>query len=170
MRRWLFLIALGTVGALIFRRYAFEGIYVASSSMYPTLPVETSYFVNKLSFVFRAPRRGDIVVFTSPVDPEKELIKRVIALPGETIRIVDKKVFIDGMPLKEPYVKYAREKEILTGDNLSETRVPERCYFMLGDNRDESQDSATWKEAKSGARILFVNEEDIKGRLMNVIE
>src|SRR3989338_545080 len=166
MRRWLFLIALGAAGAAVFRTFCFEGIYVATASMEPTLPVGTDYFADKLTFKFRHPRRGEIIVLTSPVDSDKELIKRVIATPGESIKIVDKKVYIGGQELKEPYSKYARKSEVLIGDNLEERKVPEDSYFVMGDNRDESEDSATWKDLKTGERIYFVKREQIKGRLM----
>lgn len=170
MKRWLFLIALGVGGGLLFRSFAFEGIYIASPSMEPTLPVGTHFFVDKLSFFFRNPHRGEIVELISPIETEKGLVKRVIGLPGETIAIKDKKVYINGQMLNEPYAFYKRKDEILVGDNLAEMKIPEDCYFVLGDNRDESKDSATWKDLKTGQPVYFVHQEEIKGRLMNVLE
>ena len=170
MKRWIFLIAIGVVGAAVIRTYGFEGIYVATPSMEPTLPVGTNYFVDKISFIFRSPKRSEIIVFTSPVDGSKDLIKRVIALPGEAVSMKDKHVYVNGEPLKEPYAKYKRKDEILSGDNLSDLKIPEDSYFVLGDNRDESQDSTSWKDPKTGERIYFVRKDQVKGRLMNVLE
>ena len=170
LSRWIFLIALGVAGAVLFRTYGVEGIYVATPSMEPTLPVNTHYFVDKFIFNFRSPRRGEIVLLKSPVNDQKELIKRVIGLPGERIKIDKKKVYIDGQALAEPYVQHIRKDEELEGDTLNETAVPEDSYFVLGDNRDESSDSATWKDAQTGQRIYFVKRDQIKGRLMNVLE
>ena len=170
MSRWIFLIVLGVFGSILFRTYGCEGIYVATPSMEPTIPVGTHFFVDKCSFLFRGPRRGEIVVLASPVDPLKDLVKRVIGLPGEVIEIKNKAVFISRNKLKEPYAFYTRKEEILAGDTMEEHVIPEASYFIMGDNRDESQDSTTWKDEKSGERIYFVKREQIKGRLMNVLE
>lgn len=170
MKRWLFLISLGVAGGLILRFIAFEGIYVASPSMEPTLPVEMHFMVDKVSFLFRSPRRGEIVTLASPVGEDKELIKRVIGLPGETIGMKDKIVTINGEALFEPYAIHKRKNEVLVGDNISEMKIPENSYFVLGDNRDESKDSTTWKDPVTEEPIYFVHESNIKGRLMNVLE
>lgn len=170
MKRWFFLIALGVAGAAILRAYGFEGIYVASPSMEPALPVGTSFFVDKVSFIFRNPKRSEIIVFASPVEESKDLIKRVIGLPGETIALKNKKVLINGRELNEPYAKYTRKDETLSGDNMPELKIPEDSFFVMGDNRDESQDSTSWKNSKNGDAIHFLKKDRIKGRLMNVLE
>jgi signal peptidase I len=99
-------------------------------------------------------RRGDILVFKYPQDPERDFIKRVIGLPGETLEVRNKKVYINGKPLDEPYVHFLfPPEERAPGDvsfDFSEKRdygpvtVPERMYFMMGDNRDNSEDSRYW--------------------------
>lgn len=170
MKRWIFLITLGVLSALLFRKYGFEGIYIASPSMETTLPVGTHYFVNKFIYFFRFPQRGEIVVFPSPVGEGIDLVKRIVGLPGETIEIREKKVFINGQPLLEPYAKYKRANEILVGDNLSPVQIPADSYFLMGDNRDESKDSATWKDPKTGNPILFIQRDRIKGKLVGVRE
>ena len=170
MKRWLFLISPGLAGGLLFRQFAFEGIYIATSSMEPALPVGTHYFADKFSFFFRDPGRGEIIEFSSPVEEGKDLVKGVIGLPGETIRVNDKRVYINGQILQEPYAKYKRKDEALVGDNIPEMKIPGGSYFVLGDNRDESGDSATWKDPKTGQPVYFVQKEKIKGRLMNVRE
>lgn len=170
MKRWIFLIALGVLGALVVRKFVLEGVYVASPSMEPTLTVGTHFFVEKLTFQFRSPRRGEIILFDSPVKEGVGLIKRVIALPGETIAIQNKKVYVNGQPLKEDYVTFKRRDEILVGDNISDMKVMEDSYFVMGDNRDESGDSRDWKNKETGEHIYFVQKQNIKGRLMNVLE
>lgn len=170
MKRWLFLIVLGVAGGMLVREVLFEGVYVASPSMEPTLPVGTHYFVNKITPLFRPYRRGDIVVFPSPIDPGKDLIKRVIGLPRETIEIRQKKVWIDGRALEEPYAQYTRKDEILVGDNIPAMRIPDESYFMMGDNRDESGDSRDWKNKETGEPIYFVKGSAIKGLLLNTLE
>lgn len=170
MNRWLFLISLGIAGGLLFRKYGIEGIYVASPSMEPALPVGTHYFLDKFTFNFREPRRGEIIVFASPLEDEKDLIKRVIALPGDTVSIKEKQLYLNGEKLVESYARYTRKDELLVGDNLAEIKVPEHSYFVLGDNRDESKDSSTWKDVKTGENIYFIHANMIKGRLMNVLE
>ena len=99
-------------------------------------------------------RRGDILVFKYPQDPERDFIKRVIGLPGETLEVRNKKVYINGKPLEEKYVHFIfPPEERAPGDvsfDVSDKRdygpvtVPERHYFMMGDNRDNSEDSRYW--------------------------
>jgi signal peptidase I len=96
--------------------------------------------------------RGDIVVFKYPEEPERDFIKRVIGLPGETLEIRDKKVFINNKPIDEPYVHFlqpigAESQEVTSfgvRDRYGPVTVPEGHYFVMGDNRDNSQDSRYW--------------------------
>jgi len=90
-------------------------------------------------------QRGMIVTFKSPAEMEKEYVKRIIGLPGEKIKIIDKKVFINGKPLNEPYT-YFRDTNIENSqrDNFPEFTIPENSYFCMGDNRDKSFDSRYW--------------------------
>jgi len=90
-------------------------------------------------------KRGMIVTFKSPAELDKEYVKRVIALPGERIKIVNKKVYIDNEPLNEPYT-FFKDPNIQTSyrDNFPEFTVPENFYFCMGDNRDKSYDSRFW--------------------------
>ena len=89
-------------------------------------------------FPFHPPRRGDVIVFRYPQDPSRDFVKRVIALPGETISMHRGRVSIDGELLKEPYL------EELDLSSLPPTLVPPRSYFVMGDNRDGSSDSRHW--------------------------
>ena len=96
-------------------------------------------------------RRGDIVVFKYPEEPERDFIKRVIGLPGETLELRAKKVYINGQPLDEPYVHYLTPAgsggEVTSADvreRYGPVTVPADQYFVMGDNRDNSQDSRYW--------------------------
>ncbi len=166
MRRWLFLLTLGAAGAFLFRMYAFEGIYIATPSMEPTLPVNLHVMANKLLTRVHSPQRGDIIVFESPVDASKGLVKRVIAVAGETIEMRKKQVIIDGHALSEPYVQYLKPDDMFIGDTFAPMQVPEGCVFVLGDNRDVSGDSRDWKNA-AGEPTPFLPIANIQAYIRN---
>ena len=111
-------------------------------------------------------RRGDIIVFKYPEDPERDFIKRVIGLPGETVELRNKKVYIDGKMIDEPYVQYLFTPSDEEGPFDFDVRmqygpvtVPAGQYFMMGDNRDNSQDSRYWG---------FLPREYVKGKALFV--
>ena len=96
-------------------------------------------------------RRGDIIVFKYPDEPERDFIKRVIGLPGETLELRNKKVYVNGQPLDEPYVHFLepppRLQEVTSFDvreRYGPVKVPPDQFFVMGDNRDNSQDSRYW--------------------------
>ncbi|MGE5188723.1 MAG: signal peptidase I [Gemmatimonadota bacterium] len=146
--------------ALVVRTLVIQAFKIPSGSMENTLLVGDHIFVNKFIYgyhipftngrvlEFRSPRRGDIIVFEFPEDPKKDFIKRVVGVPGDTVEIRHKKVFVNGVPLKEPYVRYAdgREEEGFppARDNMPPLRVPPGKLFVMGDNRDRSYDSRFW--------------------------
>ena len=160
--RLLLLVSLAVSIALALRIWVFEAIYVASGSMEPTLPVGEHLFVDKVTLRLRPPQRGDIVVFHSPTGKDLDLAKRVIALPGETVELRAKRVFIDGRELDEPYAAHKRAGERLEGDDLGPLAVPPGGLFVLGDNRDESDDATVWKDA-SGRPIHFIPSAGLQG-------
>jgi signal peptidase I len=162
MGRWLFLIALGAAGAIMFRTFAYEGIYVASASMEPSYPVGRHVMVNKMESYFRRPKPGDVVMFDSPVDTSHGSIKRVIAVEGQTVEMRKKRVIVDGHTLHEPYVQYLKPDEVFIGDTFEPVTVPKGTVFLLGDNRDVSGDSRDWKDA-GGNRIPFLPVDKIQG-------
>ncbi len=139
--------------AIIFVRFvqAFvtQNFKIPSGSMEDNLKVGDHLVVNKFIFgpgpgfllPMRDIRRGDIVVFRYPVQPETDFVKRVIGLPGETVDIVDKRVSINGQPLDEPYVQF-QDRPLYRGQ--FHRVVPANQYFVLGDNRDDSRDSRYW--------------------------
>ena len=166
IKRLLFLFFIAAFITVFFRTFVLEGIYVASASMEPTLPVGTNYFLEKVTLKFTKPKRGDIVVFPSPVEPGKDLIKRVIGTGGDTIEIRRKEVFLNGAKLEEDYVKHTRSTEMLVGDNLGPLEVPENMIFVMGDNRDESGDSRDWKDKGNEEHIYYIPVEKIKGKII----
>ncbi len=109
--------------------------------------------------LFRAPRRGDVVVFRFPLDPSRDFIKRVIGVPGDTVEVKDEKVYINGAPLVEPY--------ILATPNYTygPKTVPPGEYFVLGDNRRNSYDSHAWgNTCPAQQQCDFVPEDNIIGQ------
>lgn len=133
--------------------FVIQPVKVEGTSMLPRLHDGERIFVNKFVYsldgwpsqsmsVGRPIQRGDIVVFWYPKDPSKSFIKRVIGLPGETVRIdSDGKVYIDGKLLEEPYLS---EDYTHFAQNSIVRKVDEHWYFVMGDNRDHSNDSRTW--------------------------
>lgn len=112
-----------------------ESFVVNGHSMEPTLHDGERVIVNKLVYRFRQPRRGEIVVFRYPKDPAKDFIKRVVAVPGDTVEMRRGKLFLNGQPVDESYaVGFGY-------GNFSEKVVPPGHYFVLGDNRSNSEDS-----------------------------
>ena len=159
--RLFFLLALSVAVVLPLRAWVAEPITIASPSMEPTLRVGTLLILDKWTLSGRGPRRGDIISFRSPVGTE-DLVKRVVAVPGETVELRRKKVFVEGRELVEPYAVHSRPDESLEGDDLAPLIVPDGCYFVLGDNRDESKDSSVWN-GLDGRRVYFVRKPALQG-------
>ncbi len=164
-------IIIAVVLALIIRSFVVQAFKIPSGSMKPTLLIGDHILVNKFLygikipftdirlFPIRHPQRGDIMVFVYPVEPDKDFIKRVIGVPGDTVEIRNKLVYINGKLLNDPYGVHV-EKIILPApvqprDNFGPVHVPSHKYFVMGDNRDRSYDSRFWG---------FVDESAIKGK------
>lgn len=137
--------------ALTIRTFIAEARYIPSKSMLPTLKVGDRLAIEKITYRFRQPIRGDIIVFTPPDNaircnpaqpqtlPIKDAyIKRVIGLPGETVEVKENRVYINGQPLEEDYIN------ALPQYRFPPVTVPEDRYIVLGDNRNESCDSHVW--------------------------
>lgn len=168
LKRFIFLFAIAAFSAGFFRACAFEGIYIATASMEPTLPVGGHYWLDKMTLRFREPRRGEVIIFFTPIPPYDDMGKRVIAIAGDTIEIRNKKIYLNGNLQAEPYTRYTRAYEKLAGDNLGPLSVPEGHLLVLGDNRDESNDSAVWKHPETGERVPFVPLGNVRGLLRGV--
>ncbi|MBN1621660.1 MAG: signal peptidase I [Endomicrobiales bacterium] len=165
-KRLLKLVTISVFIAILLRLFVIEGIYPASESMEPTLYKNNYYFLEKVSKHFTKVKRGDIVVFPSPVKENRDLIKRIIAVSGDEILIKNKAVFLNGRRLNEGYVKHTRANELLKGDNLGPLLVPKGKVFVMGDNRDESGDSRDWKDLSTGEPIYFISTRNIKGKII----
>ena len=140
---YVFSIAIAVFAALLINNFILLNAKVPSGSMENTIMTGDRLFGFRLSYLFSNPERGDIIIFKYPDNESVNYIKRVIGLPGETVTISDGKVYINHSetPLKEEYLK---EEWLVMNDNM-EFIVPEDCYFMMGDNRNNSKDSRYWK-------------------------
>lgn len=155
-RFWALLIMmLATV--IMARTAVLEGYRIADDAMEPSLKRNDYLMANKLVVGFRIPftearflrgrdfRRGDVVVFVYPDDRSKIMVRRIVALPGEWVELRDKKVYVNGAPLSEPYAQFLDKRliplELHPRDNRKPVQVPDGSYFVLGDNRDHAYDS-----------------------------
>lgn len=142
-------IIFAAVLALLIVAFIVQPVKVEGTSMLPRLESEERIFVNKIPFLeqywnedFKPISRGDIVVFWYPDNPSQSFIKRVIGLPGETIRMDQRgQLYIDGRPVEEPYLSSDKNTHPRL---IPETYVKPHYYFVMGDNRDASNDSRSW--------------------------
>jgi signal peptidase I len=171
---------IGTIVIAIFViTFVVQAFQIPSESMENTLLVGDYLLVNKLCYggrglgdhimPYQKISRGDVIVFHYPVDPKQHFVKRVIGVPGDRLRMVNKTVYINGKPLTEPYVRFLEPPSNLFRDNFPRTDmpiiygmegkwwlemrklvedgeliIPQGNYFVMGDNRDDSQDSRYW--------------------------
>lgn len=151
---WVAVIVGALVVALVVKTFLIQAFYIPSESMVPTLEVGDRVLVNKLSYEFGDIDRGDLIVFDRPggagADGIAELIKRVVALPGETVEGRDNQVLVDGTPLAEEYLPDGA----VTSSFGPET-VPDDTVWVMGDNRAASDDSRRFKA---------IPQDDIVGR------
>jgi signal peptidase I len=115
-----------------------------TTSMMPTVHQDDFLMIGPRAYDSKAPQRGDLIVFIYPRDPSKRFLKRVIAIEGETVEIKNKQVFIDGQPLQEPYKIHEDSAVDNSRDNFGPLKIPAGRCFVLGDNRDNSNDSRFW--------------------------
>lgn len=150
---WILTIFLAVVAAKLINNYAIIKAEVPTGSMEHTIEVNDCIIGFQQAYLFSKPKRGDIIIFPYPDEPETIYVKRIIGLPGETVEIKNGFVYIDGTPIEEPYLK-----EEMLGE-YGPYVVPEGCYFMLGDNRNLSLDSRKWNNP-------YVKEEDIMAKVL----
>jgi signal peptidase I len=179
LREYFESIVIAVILALFIRTFVVQAFKIPTGSMEENLLIGDHLLVNK--FVMGPTRTGlertllpvgtiersDVIVFKYPVEPERDFIKRVIGLPGETIEVRDKKVYVDGKMLDEPYVHFLQppsgnsEFHEVTSfdvrDRYGPVTVPPNQYFVMGDNRDNSQDSRYWG---------FLPRENVKGKAL----
>ena len=167
---WIKPILYAVIIALFIRHFFIQPFKIPTSSMEPTLKPGDRIFVNKLSYgpripftyyrlpAMEKPERGDIIVFRSPVEKNKFLVKRLVGTPGDTVEIKGQHLWINGKPAKDPLILesiayYNRGEYGKAGKTI---KVPEGCYFFLGDNSINSVDSRYWG---------FVPEKYIAGKV-----
>ena len=160
---------LAVLVALVVRSSVVEAFWVPSGSMLPTIQIGDHLFVNKLAYGMHLPfvgrelaqwrplQRNDIIVFTSPVDRSIDLIKRVVAVAGDTVEVRNKKLFINGEAVPDSHATFTdpNAHSAVPRDNFGPVTVPTGKFFVMGDNRDQSYDSRYWG---------FADEADVKGQ------
>lgn len=168
------------IAAFLLITFVARTYYIPSGSMIPTLQVGDVLLVNKFEYRFRKPGEGDIVVFPPPIPSPDDFIKRVIGRPGDTLAIKNGTVILNGKPLQEPYIAQPPDYNLVIRDygvyvqepggayqaldpamaNIpprkdwtAPNRIPANCYFMMGDNRNDSEDSHIWGFAQLTGRF-----------------
>jgi signal peptidase I len=136
-RVWARDIGISVIASLIIVTVLYQPVRVEGTSMQPGLRDQDRLFIDKFFFRFEKISRGDVIVFHYPRDPEKSYIKRVIALPGDSIFIDHGRVWVNGEPLDEPYVP----RRYLDTRSMPEILIPSGDYFVMGDHRSISSDS-----------------------------
>ena len=182
LREYFESIVIAVILALFIRTFVVQAFKIPTGSMEENLLIGDHLLVNKFIFGPTASpverlvmpigtiARGNIVVFKYPEEPDRDFIKRVIGLPGETVEVRDKKVYVNGQPLDEPYVHFLQPPvstdsafhEVTSFDvreRYGPVTVPPNQYFVMGDNRDNSQDSRYWG---------FLPQAYVKGRAVMV--
>ena len=169
-REWVEALIFAVVVALVVRTFLFAPFRIPSGSMIPTIKIGDQIFASMFTYGIPVPwtdlklfaqpvERGDIVIFPAPHNPSIDFIKRAVALEGETIEIVNDKVYIDGKLLEEPYTFFDPERRILSQrpnvSHFGPVKVPEGHLFTMGDNRYNSEDGRFWG---------FVASDKIKGK------
>ena len=171
LREYAEALAVAFLLALFIRTFIVQAFKIPSGSMLPTLQIGDHILVNKLRYgvrlpvlgervvKFADPKRGDIIVFVYPVDPQKDFIKRVIGQPGDTVEIKHKQIFINGEKIEDPFGNWVdgpgENSRLTPRDNYGPVTVPADKVFVMGDNRDRSYDSRFWG---------FVPLDDVKGK------
>lgn len=148
---WVIVLVIALLLGMFIRRFVVFTASIPSGSMENTIQVGDRVIVSRVSYLFTEPERGDIMVFAYPDNESIDYIKRVIGLPGDKVEGIDGIVYINGEPLEETYVKEEIESD------FGPYEVPVESYFMMGDNRNGSEDSRLWTNT-------YLHEDKIKGK------
>lgn len=169
VREYVEAILIALVLAVFIRTFVVQAFKIPSGSMIPTLLVGDHILVSKFVYgiknpftgtvivPIKEPVRNDVIVFKYPLNRSQDFIKRVIGLPGDTVEIINKKVFINGKALADDKGEFKENSVLSEGprDNFGPVTVPPHSLFVMGDNRDNSHDSRFWR---------FVDYSDIRGK------
>ncbi len=173
LREYVEAILLAIVIAFFIRTFVVQAYKIPSGSMKPTLLIGDHILVSKFNYGVKlpflrstlipigTPQRGDIVVFIYPEDRSKDFIKRLVGLPGDTVEVREKKIYLNGKPWNDGHGVHS-DSLVIPGavqprDNFGPVKVPEGSLFVMGDNRDESYDSRFWG---------FVEMKDVLGKAL----
>ena len=151
---WIVIIAIAVAAALFINNVLIINSVVPSASMESTIMTGSRMLGLRVLYWFDDPERGDIIVFKYPDDPSENFVKRVIGLPGDTVEIIQGVTYVNGEKLDEPYLN-----ETPRAQNYGPYEVPEGCYFVMGDNRNNSHDSRFWTNT-------YVPRENILGKAL----
>ena len=159
LREWGEALGVALILALVIRSFVVQAFKIPSGSMLPTLQIGDHILVNKFIYGVRlpilgnmllevgTPKHGDVIVFVYPEDPQKDFIKRVVAVAGDVVDVRAKKLTVNGEPVSDPYAHFA-DGDSIGGqpqrDNFGPFTVPRGTVFVMGDNRDRSYDSRFW--------------------------
>ena len=151
--QWVLVIIGAVILAFLIDTFVIVNAQIPSGSMENTIMTGDRVFGNRLAYRFSDPKRFDIIIFKYPDDESQLFIKRIIGLPGETVEIHDGNIYINGSdtPLEDVDIKEPME------GSFGPYTVPEGCYFVMGDNRNNSRDSRYWENT-------FVSEDEILGK------
>ena len=159
LREWGEALGVALLLALLIRSFVVQAFKIPSGSMLPTLQIGDHILVNKFVYGVRlpvmgnmllelgVPQRGDVIVFVYPEDPQKDFIKRVVAIAGDVVEVRAKKLTVNGVAVEDPYAHFADGDSIggdAKRDNFGPQTVPKGSVFVMGDNRDRSYDSRFW--------------------------
>ena len=144
---WVYVVVIALAAALFINFFVIVNSTVPTGSMETTIMTGSRMIGLRLTYIFEDPKRGDIIVFKYPDNPKQTYVKRIIGLPGETVEVKDGITYIDGEAIDEPYINENYWLGSMTGDryNSGPFEVPENSYFVMGDNRGNSNDGRFWQ-------------------------
>ncbi len=149
LRAWARDLVVSLFIAGIFIVFLYQPVKVEGTSMMPQLLDQERIFINKFVYKFDDIQRGDVIVFWYPLDPTKSYVKRVIGLPGDSVKVTGGKVLIDGKPINEQYVR----AEYFDHQSYPAVHVEPDHYYVMGDHRNSSNDSRAWGTV--GRRYIY---------------
>lgn len=150
---WIFVVVVGFLLAMFVTKVLIIKCVIPSGSMENTIMTGDRMIGNRLAYLFSEPKHGDIIIFKAPDEPDKDYVKRIIGIPGDTVTIKNGQVYVNDLPLIEDYIK-----EPMIQEPEQTYVVPEDSYFVMGDNRNSSLDSRYWTSTN------FVKKDAIVGK------
>jgi signal peptidase I len=162
LKQYAITIGIALIVGILLRTYVVQAYRIPSRSMQDTLLHGDFLLVDKLTYRFSEPQVGDVIVFQYPLNPTKDFIKRIIATEGQRVELVNKRLYVDGQSAEDWFPSKHTDYQIFPAaysnrDNFGPFQVPSDQFFVMGDNRDNSQDSRQWG---------FLERKHIKGKAL----